>query len=67
MGEFLLLLSYFFIVERLIVVVLKVKELVMMVVGGFCGEGLNEIVICRFFVLYKCLENCIESLFFYNL
>lgn len=47
MGELLLSLSYLPTAERLTVVVLKAKELVMTAAGGSCGEGSNEIVTRR--------------------
>lgn len=47
MGELLLSLSYLPTAERLTVVVLKAKELVMTAAGGSCGEGSNEIVTHR--------------------
>ena len=39
MGEILLSLSYLPTAERLTVVVLKAKELVMTAAGGSCGKG----------------------------
>lgn len=41
MGELLLSLSYLPTAERLTVVVLKAKELVMTAAGGSCGEEAN--------------------------
>lgn len=68
MGELLLSLSYLPTAERLTVVVLKAKELVMTAAGGSCGEGQMKLLPVDDSLFHTSVQKIVfESILSYNL